>query len=168
MTLYLAACGAEGDTEDSGGAEDSKGIKLTVDNYDQYLNLDVKTLCSGPLFFYPSGVSITDFCTAVMLYGSVAVIMNVSGTSTDFNFNDVKIKISATVTYYSDTCENGFADIQTNKAAYKFASETKMDIVGKCNVMIDKCQLPDGCYTHEYLVSADYKITEITGTVTPA
>lgn len=160
LALSLAACG--------GGAEGSKGTELSADNYAQYLNLNVTAFSGDPKLSYPVGVQITDSYKAMMLCGTIWINMEVSGASTNFNYNDVVIKVKATVTYGTDTYKNEFADIRNNKETYQFDLEAKTNISGNCDVIVEKYELPDGYYTHDYLVSVDYEILEIAGTVTPA
>ena len=169
LTLSLVACGGGSGAGDTKGvAEDNKSTELTADNYAQYLNLSVKAFSSDPKFSYPDGVRVTDSYKAMMLNGTIYVNMEVSGASTNFNYNDVTIKVKATVTYYSDTYKNYFADIRTNADTHEFDLEAVTNISGNCDVIVDKFELPEGYYTHDYLVSVDYEIVDITGTVTPA
>jgi hypothetical protein len=149
-------------------AEESKGTELTTDNYAQYINLDIKASAGDPLFTCPDGVRISESYMATMLYGSVFVNMTVSGASTNFNYNDVTIKVKATVTYRTDTYKNYFADIMESKETQEFDLEAKTNISGNCDVIVAYYELPEGYYTHDYLISVDYEMVEVTGTVTPA
>lgn len=158
LALSLVACG---------GNEKTKGTELTVDNYAQYLNLIVQGYGGEPKLSYPKGVDVSDSFTAMLLNGSIIATLRTEGTSTNFNYNDVRLKVKVIATYNSDSLENKFADIRTNTNTHEFEFEVTTDISGTAKQVDDTFKL-SGEYTCNEIISVDYEVIEISGTVTPA
>ncbi len=118
--------------------------KLTKENYDKYLNIEVETRCKGS---YSSECSI---------------VLSTWSKSTNFNYNDIKVKVKAE---YQPYVKYSFGYSKTELKSIEITSES-VDIAGKSEIVI-KLPLSD------YLVmegSSDekFEILEISGNVTPA
>ena len=158
MVFCLTACGK------------SKEIELTLENYDDYLNIDVSGHASGDMYGVSQSVRLTDDYSALMFYGDIIGNAYVKGASTNFNYNDVKIKIKLSGEYESykfDTYMLGtFA--QSENGTYEMIFELDTNISGDSEQVSDDFSLPDGYVTHDYLLyNKNVEVIEISGTVTP-
>ncbi len=160
LALSLVACG--------GG---NKGTELTVDNYEQYLDLNIGVSTGNTSIGYATFVmdsTGTKGGQVDMLYDSLSAKMNLSAKSTNFNYNDVTIKVKVTANY--EYCTPPLSSLLVGQAdVCEFNLEAKTDIAGNCDVVTDDYNLPEDHFTHSYLIGdVTYEIVEISGTVTPA
>lgn len=146
----------------------SKGTKLTLDNYEQYLHITAFASTSGDsiTMIYPrprqdpihEPIHLT-------LHDSIAATANVSGASTNFNYNDVVAKVKVTVTY--STPRDGYGDTtwSCDSEKLELILEVKTDISGEGSTTL-KEQL--ATYKACSIEKRKFEVLEITGTVTPA
>lgn len=145
----------------------SKETKLTLDNYEQYLNITAFASTSGDsiTMIYPRPRQSPGEPIHLTCHNSIAATANVFGASTNFNYNDVVAKVKVTVTY--STPRDGYGDTTWDYDSEKLELilEVKTDISGKGSTTL-KEQLA----THKACSVKKRKIEvlEITGTVTPA
>lgn len=158
MMFCLAACGK------------SKDIELTLDNYDDYLKIEVNSYAYGDMYGVSEGVKVSDTTYALMFYGDINGNAYVKGASTNFNYNDVKIKVKLSGEYESykfDTYMLGsFAE--SENGTYEMIFELDTNISGDSEQFNVEYALPDGYVTHNHLLyNTNVEVIEISGTVTP-
>ncbi len=155
MALSLCACGGE-------------GTELTLDNYGQYLNVEAHAGTSGDSItnLYPRPhQSPEEEPVHLTLHNAIGAQATVSGTSTNFNYNDVVVKVKVTATY--STPRNGYGDTtwSIDEEPLEFVLEVKTDISGTGKETTTKSI---STYKACSVESCKFEVLEITGTVTPA
>ena len=154
IVLCLAGCG-------------TKNIKLTKDNANQYLDISVKCYPMDLNDRYGvKNIKITDSFYANQLSKSFSGTLKVLGTSTNFNYDNVSLKVKIRGTYKAYKKDSDYKETVTKD--FELILESKPNISGNADTVSEKVQLEDNLLTHEYLIDYDYEIIEISGNVSPA
>ena len=143
------------------GCGKGKEIKLTLDNYKEYLNIE---RCS--VYEETKGVPVGYFGTLERCY-QLSCGVKTTGASTNFNFNNVKIKVRCHGTYGTNTLVS--ASLTADSGSIKSFDEiieVSTNIAGSCSFGETLVSAPAGKAIVE--VRADCEIVGISGTVTPA
>ena len=141
MMFCLAACGK---------SEGSKDIQLSKDNFDDYFNLSISAHAGGEQVYDPLTLSYKN--------DSVVINYSVEGATSNYNYNDVTIKLKIKV-----NCTGVFSNpddtIQT-----KFEKEYIIDtnISGKAEECVDILRV-GGYGLEEEDISFEYEIVEVNG-----
>ena len=139
-------------------------IELTLDNYSDYLDVSVSWYGTGEKYFLNNGLKITSNYEALVMVDSVGMSVEVSGVSTNFNYNDVTITLKIKGNY---NCYD-FLNIDGPEYTYDYESILTVDTnISGSGSNSDFIELSDHLVTHDYLISGEYEIIEISGTVTP-
>lgn len=150
----------------TGCGGNSNSIQLTKDNYKKYLNIEAKCFSGSLEDSYGVVVPITDTYTATRLYSSIVGNLKVSGASTNFNYNDIKIVVKILGTYKAFEKDGDYKTPITKN--FEMIMESSPNISGNADTVIKKINLDDNLLTHEYLLNYDTEVVEISGSVTPA
>ncbi len=153
------------------GCGKSKDIELTLDNYEQYLNVSGSTgttwdFTSGHAYNvqHRDGLKRTDGGTSFYIYRQILPTFTVEGVSTNYNYNDIQItiRIYGDYTIY-DAREVTVADT---------CSVDKEIVIDKINVAgegryDEVIELPEETGTIDDYVNLNWEVVGISGTVTP-
>lgn len=154
LVMSLSMCGCAGGSK-------SGEIKLTLDNYEQYLKFNACYVDTGS-----KNVSVGHWGVISRPYKLIANL-NVQGTSTNFNYNDIKITILCSGSYGTTTLASVSGD--ADEGSYKTFNQTVVlttDISGAGRLYPDLVTAPGGKAIVD--VVSECKVIGISGTVTPA
>ena len=152
----------------------SKETQLTVDNYKDYLNVDIKVSVSGSAddSVLASGAILKDGSRfSGSAFTKLAYWGEVSGASSNFNYNDVKIKVKISGTYegMKNMKDYPFTDYQSiGDVPFEYEAEISTDISGSGKLETVYVDIPDDVCTDGNLIKSEVEIIEISGTVSPA
>ncbi len=128
-----------------------KKIKLTNDNYDEYLRISVYPSCKG---------SATTNCK---------IVVATSGKTENFNYHDIKVVVKVKGTYKAHRCD--YYGCVMGADCVKEISETTIELEGSDITGASSTGayfLEGGFGTETNEVDLDYQIVEVSGNVTPA
>ena len=143
------------------GIAKSNEIELTLDNYQQYLKF-INCHCDKRT----QTVSVGHYGNIARPYALFGRFV-VEGTSTNFNYNNVKITIQCSGSYGTTTLASVSGD--ADKGSYQTFNQTVVlttDISGAGKLFPDLVTAPGGKAIVE--VVSECKVVAISGTVTPA
>ena len=163
MVLSLCACGAKKETQ------------LTLDNYKDYLTIEAVGTTSTS---YDDSVDVPglylnngDYCIGGAKFTKLAYYASVEGASSNFNYNNVVIKIRVFGTYEGLKNAKGFPFVDYQDAGsfpFDHIFEVRTNIAGIGESTWEYEEIPDNMCTESSLVNDEYEIVEISGTVSPA
>ena len=160
MCVSMCACGSDDSTnnKNTNGAnsvsKNDESITLTLDNYEQYLNI------------------VNVFCDTEdqRIYATI----NIKARSTNFNYNNVKVEINFKGSYKASLTEydaqlGGVKILDSYTDNYNCNHTVTLDIAGNYFNEYDIVTLKQD-YTSQSkdITDFDYTIVGISGTVTPA
>lgn len=133
---------------------ENNSITLTVDNYSDYL--DVVATCNV------TGYAPSEYSDA---YGNALTsTLSVTGASSNFNYENVVVEIEVYGTYERSYKLMG-------RERYGDDKEFSEPLTVECNIAGNGSTSAttelSGCYTRDAFLNATYRITNISGTVTP-
>lgn len=147
MMFCLAACGKDNKNKD---------IELTSDNFEDYFNVNVKTLRGGKQVADPLTLEQKDSC-AVVEY-------SLEGASSNFNYNDVEIEIKVTIKFVGDVSVVEQGKTATIESQYTI----KTDISGNSENEQEIVMLDGFLLGLAFDTEIEYEIVSISGTLSPA
>lgn len=151
-----------------------KETPLTVENYKDYLNVEinVSTSLSADDNVLASGAILKDGSRFVgSAFTKLRYWGEVSGASSNFNYKDVKIKARIFGTYegMKNMKDYPFSDYQSiGDIPFEYEAEISTNISGSGKLETVYVDIPDDVCTDDSLINSDFEIIEISGTVSPA
>ena len=145
--------------------DNNKGIKLTMDNYRQYLDVSPSRYLTGEygLFRDVCPEQTKDGHTTWDWYKEIIYSASVNGVSTNYNYNDVVVVFKVSGTYDTFDLENG-EWVREEDNPIDLTIEVTTDIAGNGD---DSKTISSGRWIHENLVNATIEVVSVSGTVTP-
>lgn len=141
LCLGLCACTAEPkETEPA-------GVELTLDNYDDYLEINVED----------------DYHQIEGNRRGLSFIADVTGVSSNYNYDNVTVKVRIHGSYQYVNLV-GAVHYWTNE--YNLTIEIDTNIAGNGQKESTQCRAPSGCGIAGY-ADFQYEIIEVSGTVSP-
>lgn len=152
---------------------DSLGIKLTLDNYEKYLNVSCARKLTDGIDF---GLAMGSNKIGSAVYRQIDYSLSVSGKSQNYDYNDVVVTAVITGYYvpYSQAVHKKINKREiTNEDYFKSHMEpiaveltADTDILGRGSDN-KSYTIPNNEWVHDTSVSIGYEITDISGTMTP-
>lgn len=155
LCLSLCACGSA--SKGSASAE----IELTLDNYQNYLQVYVSSNASGEYVRFMNPIP----GYTGPWYPEILNIVSTKGVSTNFNYNDVVVEIEISGTYDDYHAYENAPNSQGNPFEMTITVDT--DIAGN-GTNTDIFKLANKLVTRDALINSTWKVVSISGTVTPA
>ncbi len=153
MALSLCACGGNSDE-----------IELTLDNYETYLKVDTFLSGDGESVLMPALFADSSGSHIVRHYPSARVCSTMSGSSTNFNYNDVKVVVHVTGNW---TYRASIGDATLKDMEVDLTLEVTGDITGSGNKEATLSFAGSGL-SYTELADCDIEVVEVSGTLTPA
>ncbi len=167
MCLSLCACGSGSGTSEN---PQNKGTPLTIDNYENYLNVSVSAHASKDDTHLPVSVKKHNNGKGMELpngyawelYPLLYVNTSVNGASTNFNYMDVELTIKVSGEYYPGAPSAGVWGDSTH---FERNIIIKCDIGGKA---FDNQYIDMGAYIHSDMMEYTWEVVSISGYVDKA
>ena len=168
VIMSLCSCGSNKETNKTDNNEKKDdGIELTIDNYEKYLDVDCSLYLSDGID-YGEAMG-TDRRIGRAVYKSIGADLEVNGKSTNYDYNDIVVKVEIAGDYYSYSEDEMTTFIQTGEPTESqtcsFSLSAETDIVGH------------GYDSYTFIIpnnkwvlnggTIGYEITEVSGTLTP-
>lgn len=158
MLLLVTTCSfgcakeeKEAETGKETETEKSNGIELTLENYEDYLNVTTQVTHTG------QGYKLTGL--ADPYYKQIASTLNVEGVSSNYNYEDVEVEAIITVVY------------TPIRSSGNFGREVTFDetLKAECNVAGDGSEtiITDTQYVRNIFATYSCEITSVSGVVVP-
>ena len=176
MALSVCACGGGAKPEETttvAGTKKVNGIELTKDNYETYLNVFVESNTIDPIDY--STVWGDKNPSGSYVYKGFETRISVSGKSSNYDYNDVVVKVRITGSYVPFTksviqaINRGQTTmeehVEKNHVEYNAVLTAKTDIIGSGNDS-DKINLTDDSFLMVGLSGEKYEIIEVSGLMT--
>ncbi len=151
----------------------TEDMELTVDNYKDYIavRIDVQNNSDGAQkVINELGELFEDKIKSnsyvANCYNTVHVSARVTGVSTNYNYNNVKLSIHFNGNYSDVHCKEGEKIVRTDDNEMEMDIEIDTNISGNGGMDLDY-DLPENHYTQDKFIDCDWQITEISGTITP-
>ena len=148
------------------GEKEDDSIVLTMDNYQQYLNVSSSWNLTGSengLFQDVCPEQTKDGRTTWSWEKEIGYRASVKGASTNFNYNDVVVVFKVSGTYDTFDLENG-EWVREEDNPIDLTIEVTTNIAGEGD---DFQTISSGRWIHENLVNSTIEVVSVSGTVTP-
>ena len=162
LMLLVTGCGGKGEKEDD-------SIALTMDNYQQYLNVSSSWNLTGSeegLFKNVCPEQTKDGRTSWSWKKEIGYRASVKGASTNFNYDDVVVVLKVSGTY--DTFDMEYGEygkwVREEDNPIDLTMEITTNIAGEGD---DFQTISSSRWIHENLVNSTIEVVSVSGTVTP-
>lgn len=157
MSIFLIGCEKDN--------KDNEFIELTMDNYAQYLDVDLWQKYGGEHGYFKH-VCLEQYNArdTNTWWKEIVYEASVKGASTNYNYNDVVASVIASGTYDTYDLEEG-QWVRKNNNPIDLKFDVKTNIAGDGN---GKEKIISDRWIHETLVNATFEVVAVSGTVTPA
>ena len=159
LCLSLCACGG-------------KETKLTLENYTQYITLETACSLSDDIRVADTELPGTGGVVTFYMGDTITPMVKIIGASSNFNYNNVKVKVRFSGTYYGYVFRNPdgwHIDVDpVGEKTFEYVLEATANIGGNSEKVKGSYILPEGMLSDRDLLSFTVEVIEVSGTISEA